>query len=117
MYFTRSWWGNDIVRRLLLQIRHERDKNNVLRSSVMAGYPTKYEFPVYIETAERLDEIVISVNLKPREAKIIEYKIEEPHRLNIGDQVLITCIDETWISSIPLFEPRHEELEVLHFGL
>ena len=39
--------------------------------------------------------------MKPREAKIIEYKIEEPHRLNIGDQVLITCIDETWISSIP----------------
>ena len=53
----------------------------MLRSSVMAGYPTKYEFPVYIETAERLDEIVISVNLKPREAKIIEYKIEEPHKI------------------------------------
>ena len=93
--------GNDIVRRLLLQIRHERDKKNILRSSVMAGYPTKYEFPVYIETVERLDEIVVNVNLKPRQGKLIEYKIREPHRLNIGDQVVITCIDESRISSIP----------------
>ena len=88
-------------RRLLLQIRHERDKNNILRSSVMAGYPTKYEFPVYIETVERLDEIVVNVNLKPRQGKLIEHQIREPHRLNIGDQVVITCLDESRISSVP----------------
>ena len=93
--------GNDIVRRLLLQIRHARDKKNILRSSVMAGYPTKYEFPVYIETVERLDEIVVNVNLKPRQGKLIEHQIREPHRLNIGDQVVITCLDESRISSVP----------------
>lgn len=104
--------GKDKMRRLLFDICSERDKDLKFHASMTAKYPMQYEFPLYLETVERLVKVKVKVNLGPKEAKIIRIKIREPHRLNIGDKVVVTCPEDTGLYSIPSLNEVTEQWEI-----
>ena len=101
--------GKDILRRLLIDITHEKTHDGQIEALAIAKYPENYDFPIIVSTVADLNKISKHLHIKAGETKVVHLSLPENHHFNVGDKILVTYLEDDGLSSVPSLNTLTED--------